>query len=233
MKNLLVIIPARGGSKGIPGKNIKPMGGKPLIRYSIDAARSVVADEQICVSTDDAAIISCVEEYGLKVPFVRPAELATDTAGTNGVLLHALEFYESKGMQVDAILMLQPTSPFRSCEQVRQILEAYTPEVDMVVSVKETATNPYYNCFEDDEKGFLRISKGDRSYVRRQDAPPAYEFTGSLYVINPSSLKSKGLFGLDKIRKFVTNDSYSVDLDTLFDWKMAELLLQDNLVNVP
>lgn len=233
MNNLLIVIPARGGSKGIPGKNIKSLGGKPLICYSIDAARAVADDSRICVSTDDAAIISCVESYGLKVPFVRPDELATDTAGTNGVLLHALNFYESKGIQVDAILLLQPTSPFRSITQVKEILSTYTPDIDMVVSVKETSVNPYYNCFEDDEAGFLQISKGNRSYVRRQDAPPAYEFTGSLYVINPASLKAKGLFGLDKIRKYVTSDFYSVDLDTMFDWKMAELLLQDKLVNTP
>lgn len=233
MNNLLIVIPARGGSKGIPGKNIKSLGGKPLICYSIDAARAVADDSRICVSTDDAAIISCVESYGLKVPFVRPDELATDTAGTNGVLLHALNFYESKGIQVDAILLLQPTSPFRSITQVKEILSTYTPDIDMVVSVKETSVNPYYNCFEDDEAGFLQISKGTRSFVRRQDAPPAYEFTGSLYVINPASLKAKGLFGLDKIRKYVTSDFYTVDLDTMFDWKMAELLLQDKLVNTP
>lgn len=232
MKNLLVIIPARGGSKGIPGKNIKPLGGKPLIYYSIDAARTVAPDEYICVSSDDDAIISCVENYGLAVPFVRPAELATDTAGTNDVLLHALEHYEKSGMMVDAILLLQPTSPFRSPEQVKEILEVYTPEVDMVVSVKETAANPYYNCFEEDSQGFLAISKGAGTYVRRQDAPPAYEYTGSLYVINPKSLKTKGLSRFEKKRKFVVDDFYSVDLDTMFDWKIAELLLQEQLVDI-
>ena len=135
-------------------------------------------------------------------------------------------------MTVDAILLLQPTSPFRSTEHVREILNAYTPEVDMVVSVKETSANPYYNCFEDDAQGFLRISKGNGNYERRQDAPPAYEYTGSLYVINPNSLKAKGLTGFDKIRKYVINDMYSVDLDTMFDWKIAELLIKDQLVNI-
>ncbi len=232
MKNLLIIIPARGGSKGIPGKNIKPLGGKPLIHYTIDIARSIAPDNRICVTTDDGDIISCVEQYGLSVPFVRPAELATDTAGTNDVLLHALQHYEKSCVPVDAILLLQPTSPFRSTEQVKEILDIYTPDVDMVVSVKETAANPYYNCFEENSKGFLHISKGPGTYERRQDAPQAYEFTGSLYVINPTALKLKGMSQFDKIRKYIVNDFYSVDLDTMFDWKIAELILQERLVNM-
>ena len=105
----LIVIPARGGSKGIPHKNIKPLCGKPLIYYSIDAARTVAKDEDICVTTDDQDIIKCVENYGLKVPFVRPAELATDKSGSNEVILHVLEFYEAQGKKVDAIVLLQPT----------------------------------------------------------------------------------------------------------------------------
>ena len=100
----LVIIPARGGSKGIPHKNIKELGGKPLICYAIDAARKFTTDDNICVSTDDADIIKVVEKYGLSVPFKRPDYLATDNAGTNGVLLHALKFYEEKGCRFDMIV---------------------------------------------------------------------------------------------------------------------------------
>ena len=133
----LVIIPARGGSKGIPHKNIKPLNGKPLIHYTIDVARGIASDEDICVSTDDADIIKCVEEYGLKVPFVRPAELATDTAGTYEVLLHALDFYEKQGKTYDVVLLLQNTSPFRTVQHVKEALELYRPDIDMVVSVYE------------------------------------------------------------------------------------------------
>ena len=143
----LVIIPARGGSKGIPHKNIKPLNGKPLIHYTIDVARGIASDEDICVSTDDADIIKCVEEYGLKVPFVRPAELATDTAGTYEVLIHALDFYEKQGKTYDVVLLLQNTSPFRTVQHVKEALELYRPDIDMVVSVNETKTNPYYNCY--------------------------------------------------------------------------------------
>lgn len=227
--NILVVIPARGGSKGIPGKNIKKLGGKPLIYYSIDIARKIVEDSWICVSSEDADIIACVEEYGLKVPFVRPAELATDTAGTNEVLLHTLQFYENLGTRIDAILLLQPTSPFRLISQVQEILSLYSSDVDMVVSVKETAANPYYNCFEENKQGYLQISKGGGNYKRRQDVPHAYEFTGALYVINPDSLKNKGMAGFDKVKKYVTDDLYSIDLDTMLDWKMAELLLNEGV----
>ena len=92
MEDILVVIPARGGSKGLPGKNIKNLCGKPLIAYSIDVARAITLDDNICVSTDDHKIIDVVEKYGLHVPFVRPAELASDTASTNDVLLHAVKF---------------------------------------------------------------------------------------------------------------------------------------------
>jgi len=117
-ENVLVVIPARGGSKGIPHKNIKPLGGKPLICYSIDVARQITSDENICVTTDDDEIIKVVEDYGLKVPFKRPAELATDNCGSNEVILHALKFFEDKGKKVDRIILLQPTSPFRTKDDV-------------------------------------------------------------------------------------------------------------------
>lgn len=156
--NILVIIPARGGSKGIPHKNVKELNGKPLICYSIDAARQLTTDENICVSTDDDVIIKVVEDYGLKVHFKRPAELATDCAGTNGVLLHALEFYEKQGRKYDVVVLLQPTSPFRETKSLKEAVALYTSDIDMVVSVKEAATNPYYNSFEEDAEGLLVIS---------------------------------------------------------------------------
>lgn len=226
----LVVIPARGGSKGIPHKNIKPLGGKPLICYAIDNARSVADAEDICVSTDDPEIVRTVEEYGLKVPFVRPASLASDTAGTYGVLLHALDFYEKQGKRYDAVLLLQPTSPFRRNEDIRGAMDKYDSDVDMVVSVKPASSNPYYNCFEENSSGYLCHSKGDGRYVRRQDAPEAWEYNGAVYVINPESLKKSPLSEFKKIRKHVMDDIHSLDLDTPLDWKIAELLLAENLI---
>ncbi|WP_299231505.1 acylneuraminate cytidylyltransferase family protein [uncultured Bacteroides sp.] len=225
--NSLVIIPARGGSKGIPGKNIKPLNGKPLIEYTIDVARGIVADSNICVSTDSQEIISIVENYGLKVPFVRPAELATDTAGTYEVLLHALNFYENQGHKFDNIILLQNTSPFRTINHVKEALELYNSEIDMVVSVCEVSSNPYYNCFEDGENGYLNICKGDGKYTRRQDVPKCWEYNGAIYIINPESLKKMPLNMFTKKVKYVMDRKYSIDLDTMLDWKIAEAIIKE------
>ncbi|MDD6581787.1 MAG: acylneuraminate cytidylyltransferase family protein [Bacteroidales bacterium] len=229
----LIIIPARGGSKGIPYKNIKLLNGKPLICYSIDIARQYTTDDNICVTTDDKEIISVVEQYGLKVPFVRPAELATDTAPSNDVLVHALNFYESQGRQVDVIILLQPTSPFRKVSFVKEAVELYNEELDMVVSVKETSANPYYNCFEEDKNGFLSISKSiGHPITRRQDAPKVWEYNGSIYVINPTSLKDNGMQHFTRVKKYPMSELYSVDIDCPFDWKVAELLLNENMIEL-
>ncbi len=227
--NTLVIIPARGGSKGIPHKNIKELGGKLLIYYTIDCARAVCKDADICVSTDDAEIIRCVEAYGLKVPFVRPAELASDTAGTYEVLLHAVDFYEKQGRHYDNVLLLQNTSPFRTADDVKDAMKLYRADIDMVVSVKEIVS-PYYNSFEETEDGFLRQISNGITYTRRQDAPRTFEYNGAIYLINVNSLKRCTLGDFTRCVKYVMDDSHSVDLDTLLDWKYAEFLLKEKLV---
>lgn len=224
--NILYVIPARGGSKGIPGKNIKPLAGRPLIAYSIDAARQVANDTaDICVSTDDPRIAAVAEAEGIKVPFLRPAELATDSCGTYEVLIHALDFYRSKGKGYDTLVLLQPTSPLRTADDVRAALSLYTPDIDMVVSVKEAATNPYYNAYEADDDGFLHISKGDGHYTRRQDAPPVWEYNGAVYVINVASLRKQKLGEFKRRRCYVMDASRSVDLDTPLDWAIAEAIM--------
>lgn len=225
----LYVIPARGGSKGIPGKNIKPLAGKPLISYTIDVARELAPDCDICVTTDDADIISTVEAMDLKVPFVRPAELATDHSGTYEVLIHALDFYESQGIHYDTLVLLQPTSPLRTADDVRSCLQLYTPEIDMVVSVMQAATNPYYNAFETDENGFLHISKGDGKYTRRQDAPKVWEYNGAVYVINTASLRKMKLGEFTRRRMYEMSRERSIDLDTPTDWLIAETLIRNNL----
>lgn len=227
----LVIIPARGGSKGIPRKNIKPLDGKPLIYYTIDCARSICPDEDICVSTNDDEIISVVEQYGLSVPFVRPDELATDTAGTYEVLLHALDYYEKRGRRYDVVVLLQNTSPFRKAEQVKEAMALYNNNVDMVVSVKECMANPYYCVFEEDSNGFLQICKGDGNIFRRQDAPKVYEYNGAIYVINAQTLKTTHLHKMQKRIKYVMDERSSFDLDTMWDWQMAEMIIQQDKNN--
>ncbi len=219
------VIPARGGSKGIPGKNIKPLCGKPLIAYSVEVARQLADDRDICVTTDDERIAQVVKNMGLDVPFMRPDYLATDGCGTYEVLLHAVKFYEELGRDYDTLVLLQPTSPMRTAEDVQAAIDAYTPDIDMVVTVTEAASNPYYNCYETDENGFLHISKGDGCYTRRQDAPKAWEYNGAVYVINIESLK-KGPLGSFKRRKMVEmSRERSVDLDTPLDWMVAEAIM--------
>jgi N-acylneuraminate cytidylyltransferase len=220
----LFLIPARGGSKGIPGKNIKPLNNKPLINYSIDIARAFVGDEDICVSTDDERIIQTVVSYGLPVPFVRPAELATDTSGTYEVCLHALDHYASKGIHYDTLVLLQPTSPFRKATDVKAALDSYNDSMEMIVSVKETAANPYYVLFEENELGFLEKSKPG-NYVRRQDCPMVWQYNGAIYVINVKELRKKTLAAFSKVKKVVMDEYSSVDLDSQLDWEWAEFLI--------
>ena len=229
-RKILCVIPARGGSKGIPYKNIKELNGKPLIMYTVDVARQIFSDENICVTTDDQKIKSIVEDYGLRVPFVRPSCLATDQATSQDVLRHALNFFEGKGLYYDVILLLQPTSPFRLKRHIEEAIDLYTDNCDMVVSVKETSSNPYYNLFEEDEFGYLHISKGKGDFTRRQDIPTVWEYNGSIYVINSNSLKTFTFSDFSRIIKYPMDNIYSVDIDKYLDWVIAEELLKKNVV---
>ena len=225
----LYIIPARGGSRGIPHKNIKLLGDKPLIAYSIDAARAVGApDDNILVSTDDMAIADTVtRSTGLPVRFMRPAELATDTAGSHEVILHAMDMADSLGIDYDVVVLLQPTSPLRTGADITAALDLYTPTVDMVVSVTQAPCNPYYDCFEvDPADGTLHVSKGDGLLTRRQDAPPAWVYNGAIYVINPESIKRMPLGAFPKRVPYVMPRERSIDLDTPLDWMIAEMMIK-------
>jgi CMP-N,N'-diacetyllegionaminic acid synthase len=219
----LVVIPARGGSKGLPRKNIKLLEGKPLIQYTIEAARSVFTDDYICVSTDDEEIKSVVEELGLTVPFIRPEHLATDTAGTYEVLLHAVEYYENEGYFPDILIVLQVTSPFRSAQHIKEALSLYDSKYDMLVSVKETKSNPYYVLREENEQGWLVKSK-EGNFIRRQDCPKVYELNGAIYIINVDALKSKPIHDFVKVRKYEMDEISSHDIDTELDWRVAGIL---------
>lgn len=222
----LVIIPARGGSKGLPKKNVKELHGKPLIHYSIETARSCFDDQDICVSTDDAEIVKIVERTGLQVPFLRPDFLATDQASTRDVVLHALSHYNNSGIAYDQVMLLQPTSPFRDKEHLKQMIQMKEndPKVDMVVSVKESKDNPYFNLFEE-EGGHLHKSKqGD--FLRRQDCPKVYAYNGSVYLFNRSSIEAKRFHEFENVVKFLMEDEmYNLDIDTPRDWRLAEYLL--------
>jgi CMP-N,N'-diacetyllegionaminic acid synthase len=224
IKDTLFLIMARGGSKGIPGKNIKQLNGKPLIYYSIDMARKFVTDDHICVSTDDIEIKRKVEEHGLKVNFLRPDFLGTDNVDSYYVELHAINHFEMAGRYYKVLVILQPTSPFRTREQVQEALQLFSPDMDMVVSVKEADANPYYNLFEEDTSGYIFKSKAGK-YIRRQDCPKVYQYNGAVYVVNIASLKEKPESEFLKVKKIIMDDFSSVDLDKPLDWLWAEFLI--------
>ena len=212
--NILYLIPARGGSKGIPHKNSKDLNGKPLILYSLEVARSLTGDDDICVSTDDPQIISLLKSANYQVPFIRPAELATDTSSSYDVILHALYFYENQGKIYDAVVLLQPTSPLRTELHVKEALNLFDMHIDAVVSVCESPHNPYYNLYEESNDHYLLISKGNGTCKRRQDAPKVWLFNGAIYVFNVESLK-KGYFdSFTRIKKYVMPSQFLIDLDT-------------------
>lgn len=222
----LYIIPARGGSKGIPHKNIKPLAGRPLIAYSIDVACELCPEQnRIILSTDDPTIADTARSLGLKVDYMRPADLATDSSGSREVMLDAMDWADARGIVYDCIVLLQPTSPLRTADDVRAALELYTPQLDMVVSVEPAACNPYYNCFETDADGFLHISKGDGLLTRRQDAPPAWTYNGAVYVINPQSLRAMPMGSFARRVPSPMPAERSLDLDTPRDWAVAEAIM--------
>lgn len=224
----MIVIPARGGSKGIPRKNIKPLHGRPLIHYSIDVARALAPDSHIILSTDDDEIRRVAEETGLPVPYRRPEALATDTAGSREVILDAMDWADRNGIEYDKVVLLQPTSPLRTADDVRRCVEKYTPDLDMVVTVTPAACNPYYDCFETRPDGTLHVSKGEGLYTRRQDAPKAWQFNGAVYVINPESIRRMPLGEFPRRVPVEMPRSRSVDLDTPLDWMLVEKLMEDD-----
>lgn len=229
----LFLITARGGSKGIPKKNSKILAGKPLIEYSIDIARKFVNDDYICVSTDCDEIIEVVNNYGLNVPFKRPLELATDTAGSYEVILHAIDWYEKKGIQFDNLVLLQPTSPFRLKKHVEEALTLYSNDIDMVASVKKVKANIYSTFYKENDYGFIeKLFPSNANGLRRQDSEAIYEFNGSIYVINIESVKKQTLGEFKKVKKIVMNDFYSIDIDEPIDWTWCEFLLKEKLVSL-
>ncbi len=224
----LWLIPARGGSKGIPGKNIKPFCGTPLVCMAVDQALALAEpDDMVFVSTDDDAIAEAAQTCGPVVPFRRPEQFATDTASSYDVIIHALDEFERRGKRFERVVLLQPTSPLRSLDNIRSAISLWSPDIDMVVSVCEARTNPYYNAFETSPDGTLHISKGEGKYTRRQDAPKVWEYTGAVYVMTAAALRKGPMSTFKKILPSPMDTDRSVDLDTPLDWIIAESLFRN------
>ena len=209
----------------MPKKNILELGGKPLIIHTLDAAREVASDKDICVSTDSADIIEVLEKFQYKVPFIRPEALATDTSSSEDVILHSIEFYKDKGIQYDYIVLLQPTSPLRTGEQISEAIGFINSETEMMMSVKETDSNPYYVLFEEDERGILQKSKSSNA-TRRQDLPKVYEANGAIYIIHIGKLQEKGMANLVKT-KYVMDKKSSIDIDDEIDFQLCGVILDN------
>jgi len=245
----LYVIPARGGSQGIPGKNGKPLGGVPPLLRALTCARAVVRhhlvtsgqsgeaepspqllDAPICLSTDSPELIALAATAGYTAPFVRPAALATAETGMHAVLLHALGWYAThRNQPFERLVLLQPTSPFRRPEHVWEAEALLQPTDEAVVSVQETRANPYYVLREEDQHGYLVPSKTHPA-ERRQDIPPVYELNGAVYVIHSQALHQRPLKNMSRVRKYVMDARSSHDLDTPDDWAYAEWLLETGRV---
>lgn len=225
----LWLIPARGGSKGIPGKNVKPFCGRPLVCRAVDSALACMKpDDVVFVSTDSDEIRSAAESCGISIPFMRPEEFATDSASSYSVIMHVLGEFKDRGRSFARVVLLQPTSPLREIEDIKGAVEMWRPDIDMVVSVCEARTNPYYNAFETDSRGFLHISKGDGNYTRRQDAPHVWEYNGAVYVISVASLEKGHMASFSRIIPYPMPEGRSADLDTPEDWIFAETIFKRN-----
>ncbi|MEJ6981626.1 acylneuraminate cytidylyltransferase family protein [Pedobacter sp. P351] len=219
---VLYVIPARKGSKGLPGKNIKLLNNKPLISYSIDfALQNMDLDAEICITTNDDDVIAIAKQRGIEIPFKRPEHLASDIANTYDVLLHALNYYKGNGKEFEAVMLLQPTSPFRNSSDHKAVIDTFDLECDMVVTVKESKENPYFTIFEENEFGYLEKSKRGE-FQRRQDCPQVYTYNGSIYLIRVSSLEVAPLSTFKKVKKVLMPENRSIDIDTMADWVLAE-----------
>ena len=224
---ILGIIPARGGSKGVPRKNIKLLGKKPLIEYTIHAAKESQLLSDIVVSTDDEEIAIAAEVFGCKPPFVRPTELAQDTSTSIEVVQHALDFFEKQGVFYDAVCLLQPTSPFRENGFIDAAIQQFiAKQSDCLISVLPVPHeyNPHWT-FEETPNGLLKVATGDVKIIaRRQDLPKAFHRDGSVYITKTAVIKSGSFFG-ESVAYRESNPDFYVNIDTMEDWKRAEELI--------
>jgi CMP-N,N'-diacetyllegionaminic acid synthase len=226
MPRVIATICARGGSKGLPGKNLRPLAGKPLIVHTIEHALACRGIDRVFVSTDDARIAEVAMRAGAQVPYLRPAELATDEAPKLPAIEHLVAHLEHGGMKVATVVDLQPTSPLRRPEDIEAAL-ALLDDTDLVVSVTEPSHNPYYTLAEADAQGRLQLSK-PAQFARRQDAPAVWGLNGSIYVWRRAALPKAIAEGFWSVRAkpYEMPRRRSVDIDDLEDFELAQWYLQ-------
>lgn len=228
---ILAIIPARGGSKGVPGKNIKLLDGKPLLAFTSEIALQSKYLTELIVSTEDLEIMETARRLGIKVPFARPLSLAQDNTPTIDVIIHTLQWYEDQNIFFDAVCLLQVTSPFRSVAFLDQAIEKFRISgCDSLVSVQKVPHeyNPHWT-FEVNQEGNLKIATGEAEIIsRRQELPMAYHRDGSIYITKTEVLlQHHSLYG--KSTAFIESlPEFYVNIDTLSDWEKAEEMIKNS-----
>jgi len=224
---ILALIIARGGSKRLPGKNIRLLGGKPLIVWSIDAAKNIPEICDILVSTDDQTIANICKNAGAFVPWLRPSELAKDETSSIDVVLHALNWYETEKNKVDGILLLQPTSPFRTTKTIKRGIEIFIKnKCKPVYGISPTKNHPMWMLKV--EKGYLlpfMLKHGLE--IRSQDLPQIFIVNGVFYLMTPKELrKCHSFLGGKTIPLIIDSPEEALDIDTILDFKIAEFILE-------
>lgn len=227
-KKILAIIPARGGSKGIPHKNIKDLNGKPLIAYSIEEAIKSRYIDKLIVSTEDEEIAAISKKIGVEVPFLRPKELSEDNTPGIDPILHAVKWLQDKGYNFDYVMCLQCTSPFRKHSQIDKAIEMLIEkDADSIVSVCESEITPYW--MKKIENGKLKdFLNQDIFYARRQDAPKVYRLNGAIYLAKTQILLDVKNWYTKNTLPYVMDKMSSVDIDNILDFKFAEFLMKEN-----
>ncbi|QWD70711.1 cytidylyltransferase domain-containing protein [Polynucleobacter sp. UB-Siik-W21] len=226
---VLAIIPARGGSKRLPLKNIKLLLGKPLICWTLDAVKNITEICDVLVSTDDDEISAISRRSGALVPWVRPEYLSTDEASSVDVVIHALDWYEENVQSVDCVLLLQPTSPFRTSTCIRNGLKLFERERNPVIAVSRSDCHPSWN-FKIKSRYLDPYCDVNGINIRSQDLEPAYVVNGCLYLISPNLLRSqKSFFNQNTLPLIIESSVEAVDIDTIEDWQYAEYVAKNLL----
>jgi N-acylneuraminate cytidylyltransferase len=222
----LGLIPARGGSKGVPGKNVRPLAGRSLVERAFDSARAAGVLDRIVISTDDDAIAQEARRIGLEVPFLRPPELAGDASAMIDVAVHALQALAAGGYAPEVLVLLQPTSPLRTPEHIREALrrlDGFDAVCTVVAVPKELC--PHY-LMKIGDGGFLEYFMPDGAhYTRRQDVPQAYRRDGTLFVTQARVVLEERSFYGSRCAPYLLDPSESFNIDTPEEWAAAEALL--------
>jgi len=221
---LLIIIPARGGSKRLPSKNIMKLAGKPLIQWTIDVAQKIPYENTIIVSTDSEDIAEVARECGVEVPWLRPPEISQDYSTTTDVALHALNWFEKNFSAADGVLLLQPTTPFRKVERIVEGIEKFKSSgMKPVVAVSPVSQHPSW-MFKLEGGNLVSFLKGHSSYERSQELEILYVVNGGFYLISPNDLREQETFFAKLMMPLVIESaSECIDIDTKEDFDLAEL----------